>query len=90
VGEDDGDTREVPRTKKRITKNERNYENTSWLVRLSSVLRRASHERELSAELQSHLDLDTAANVRAGMTPEEARQHDSGRHRAGVAAVVRD
>src|SRR5919106_3347002 len=30
---------------------------------------------EFSAELQSHLDMHIADNVRAGMTPEEARRH---------------
>ncbi|MEO5740942.1 MAG: ABC transporter permease, partial [Vicinamibacterales bacterium] len=31
-------------------------------------------EKDLSAELQSHLDLHIADNIRAGMTPEEARR----------------
>jgi putative ABC transport system permease protein len=31
-------------------------------------------EREFSAELQSHLDLHIADNIRAGMTPDEARR----------------
>ena len=35
---------------------------------------RTTREREFSAELQSHLDLHIADNVRAGMTPEEARR----------------
>ena len=33
------------------------------------------HEGDLSAELESHLDMHIADNVRAGMTPEEARRH---------------
>lgn len=33
------------------------------------------HERDLSAELESHLGMHIADNVRAGMTPEEARRH---------------
>ena len=37
-------------------------------------MRRHDHEREFSDELQSHLDLHIADNVRAGMTPEEARR----------------
>ena len=36
--------------------------------------RRRTRERELSAELQSHLDMHTADNLRAGMTQEEARR----------------
>ena len=34
--------------------------------------RRRDIERELDAELKSHLDLHIADNVRAGMTPDEA------------------
>ncbi len=33
------------------------------------------HERDFSAELESHLAMHSADNVRAGMTPEEARRH---------------
>src|SRR5688572_13128302 len=36
--------------------------------------RHTKRERELSAELQSHLELHIADNIRAGMTPEEARR----------------
>jgi putative ABC transport system permease protein len=35
---------------------------------------RTARERELSAELDSHLDMHIADNIRAGMTPEEARR----------------
>jgi len=35
---------------------------------------RRTRERELSAELQSHLEMHVADNIRAGMTPEEARR----------------
>jgi putative ABC transport system permease protein len=38
------------------------------------MFRRRRRERELDAELQSHLDLHTADNIRAGMTPDEARR----------------
>jgi putative ABC transport system permease protein len=41
---------------------------------LSGLLRQGDIERELSAELESHLDMHVADNVRAGMTPEEARR----------------
>jgi putative ABC transport system permease protein len=40
---------------------------------LSTLFRRGRAERELSDEIQSHLDMETAANVRAGMPPDEAR-----------------
>lgn len=36
--------------------------------------RRTTRERELSAELKSHLDMHVADNVRAGMTRDEARR----------------
>jgi putative ABC transport system permease protein len=36
--------------------------------------RRHAREREFSAELQSHLDLHAADNIRAGMSSEEARR----------------
>lgn len=39
-----------------------------------SLLRWHSREREFSTELQSHLDMHIADNVRAGMTPDEARR----------------
>jgi putative ABC transport system permease protein len=35
---------------------------------------RRNRERDLAAELESHLELHIADNVRAGMTPEEARR----------------
>jgi len=38
------------------------------------MFRRELLERELDAELASHLDLHIADNIRAGMTPEQARQ----------------
>ena len=37
-------------------------------------MRRRNRDREFSAELQSHLDMHIADNIRAGMTPEEARR----------------
>jgi predicted permease len=38
------------------------------------VFRRRETERELDEELESHLELHIADNVRAGMTPDEARR----------------
>ena len=37
-------------------------------------MRRRNRDREFSAELQSHLDMHIADNIRAGMTPDEARR----------------
>jgi predicted permease len=45
----------------------------SWLSRLFGMFRRACRDSELNAELQAHLDLLTAENMRRGMTPDEAR-----------------
>ena len=42
----------------------------AFLVRLAGLLRR--RERELAEEIDSHLDLHVADNIRAGMKPDEA------------------
>ena len=41
---------------------------------LRAVLRRADVERDLDREMRAHLELEVEANVRAGMTPHEARR----------------
>src|SRR5207302_11352804 len=43
------------------------------LSRLWNVFRKQHLERELNAELQTHLDLLTEENIRRGMSPAEAR-----------------
>src|SRR5271154_5434066 len=43
--------------------------------RWRSLLGRERLDRELSEELASHLEMHIADNVRAGMTPEEARRN---------------
>ena len=45
-----------------------------WLVRLFGVFHRGRREREFAEELESHLALHIEDNLRAGMTPEEARR----------------
>jgi putative ABC transport system permease protein len=45
-----------------------------WLLRLTSPLRSRQSERELADELDSHLCFHIEDNLRAGMTPEEARR----------------
>ncbi len=45
-----------------------------WLMRFAGLFGRKRRERELSAELESHLALHIEENLRAGMTPEEARR----------------
>ena len=44
------------------------------LRRLGGLFSPDKSEREISAELESHLELHIADNLRAGMTPEEARR----------------
>jgi putative ABC transport system permease protein len=45
-----------------------------WLLRLGGLFGRARRERELAAEMESHLQMHIEDNLRAGMTPEEARR----------------
>jgi putative ABC transport system permease protein len=44
------------------------------LMRLKGTFARSRHERDMAAELESHLQLHIDDNVRAGMTPVEARR----------------
>jgi putative ABC transport system permease protein len=46
----------------------------AWLLRVVGVVGGGRSDRELSAELESHLQLHVDDNLRAGMTPEEARR----------------
>jgi predicted permease len=46
----------------------------AWFRRFGGLFAHDRREREISAELESHLDLHIDENIRAGMTPEEARR----------------
>ncbi|HEY0099406.1 MAG TPA: ABC transporter permease [Pyrinomonadaceae bacterium] len=46
----------------------------SWLVRLTAIFGREARERELAEELESHLQMHVEDNIRAGLSPEEARR----------------
>ncbi|HEX7361162.1 MAG TPA: ABC transporter permease [Bryobacteraceae bacterium] len=46
----------------------------AWLIRLCGLFRKEHLERELSAEIESNLQLHIEDNLRAGMVPEEARR----------------
>ena len=46
----------------------------AWWSRVAGFISPARGEREFDAELQSHLDLHIDDNLRAGMTPDEARR----------------
>lgn len=45
-----------------------------WVVRLFGLFNRQRREREFAEELESHLALHMEDNLRAGMSPEEARR----------------
>jgi putative ABC transport system permease protein len=47
----------------------------TWWSRLTGFTRPASGEQDFADELQSHIDLHTDDNIRAGMSPDEARRH---------------
>ena len=46
----------------------------AWLLRLGELFRRDRRERDLAAELESHLQLHIEDNLRAGMTAAQARR----------------
>ena len=46
----------------------------AWLIRLAGVFGGARADRVFDAELESHLQLHIDDNLRAGMTPPEARR----------------
>jgi len=45
-----------------------------WMARFFGMLNRARREREFAEELESHLAMHVEDNLRAGMSPEEARR----------------
>jgi macrolide transport system ATP-binding/permease protein len=45
-----------------------------WLMRLFGLFERGRREREFAEELESHLAMHIEDNLRAGMSPEEARR----------------
>src|SRR5262245_37714794 len=45
-----------------------------WAKRLRAVFRKDAMESDLDREMELHIELETEKNVRAGMTPEEARR----------------
>lgn len=46
----------------------------AWWLRLRGFVRPGAGEPEFADELQSHIDLQTDDNIRAGMSPDEARR----------------
>ena len=45
-----------------------------WLLRFKGTLLKDARERDLADELESHLQMHTDDNIRAGMSPQEARR----------------
>src|SRR5258708_29321205 len=46
----------------------------AWLLRLAAMFQRAPTDTELRKELDSHLQMHVSDNMRAGMSPQEARR----------------
>ena len=46
----------------------------AWLARFAGLFHQEQRDRELAAELETHLQMHVDDNLRAGMTPEEARR----------------
>src|SRR5512146_254189 len=46
----------------------------AWFMRCGGIFRQQRRERELAEELESHLQFHIDDNLRAGMSPEEARR----------------
>jgi predicted permease len=46
----------------------------AFLFRLDGLVHRERGDRQLAEELESHLWMETEANIRSGMTPEQARR----------------
>jgi predicted permease len=59
----------------------------AWLRRLGGLFRGAETDREFAEELETHLQMHTDDNVRAGMSPSEARRQ-AVLKLGGVAAVT--
>jgi hypothetical protein len=47
----------------------------AWSLRLAGRFGRDRRERDMTEELESHLQLHMEDNLRAGMAPAEARRH---------------
>jgi putative ABC transport system permease protein len=46
----------------------------AWIVRFAGLFNKGGKDRELQDELESHIQMHMEDNLRAGMTPEEARR----------------
>src|SRR5258708_6527312 len=46
----------------------------AWLLRFKGLFQKAARERDLTNEIESHLQMHIDDNIRAGLSPEEARR----------------
>jgi len=46
----------------------------AWFLRLRALFNPSAHEQDFSSEIESHLHLHIADNVRSGMSPQHARR----------------
>jgi len=46
----------------------------AWVIRFKGLFQKSVYERELAEELESHLQMHIDDNLRAGMSPQEARR----------------
>src|SRR5687768_16768067 len=46
----------------------------AWLLRFKGLFSKEAHEQEFADELESHLQMHIDDNVRAGMSPQEAKR----------------
>ena len=65
----------------------------AWFIRIAGIFSKSKRDRELSAELESHLQMHIDDNIRAGMSPQEARRRATGwvrRHRIHKRKAIAD
>jgi hypothetical protein len=72
MGDDDGDSGALLRAATGVVMEIRRIR--GWLARLIGLLNRKRLEHEFAEELESHLAMHIEDNLRAGMSPEEARR----------------
>src|SRR5438309_2277141 len=70
VGADHGDSGALPGPRKGIRMNPVR----SWVLRLGELFRKERREKDLAAEIESHLQMHIEDNLRMGMSPEIARR----------------
>jgi len=46
----------------------------AWFIRFKGLFQKAARERELAAEIESHLQMHIDDNLRSGMSPQEAKR----------------